>query len=244
MQDQSVFLVGVSGVSSSGKTTLARLLRDTWPNTVILHEDDFYKPISELPLKEGLVDYDCLESVDQDQLAEAVQYIKSHAALPPTLDSREDQNTVGEVQVDQAVVAEWREKALQISSKAHNKAPLFLVDGFLLYSQRMRDVWQTFDLKLFLRTSFGTAKARREARSGYVTIEGFWEDPPEYVDIVVWPNYAKEHAFLFHYGDVEGPYDLVACEAIGVKPVPVDAENDMTACFDWACKMLAQLYKS
>lgn len=36
-------VVGLSGCSSSGKTTLARLLRDIFPNTFILHEDDFYR---------------------------------------------------------------------------------------------------------------------------------------------------------------------------------------------------------
>jgi nicotinamide/nicotinate riboside kinase len=37
-------IIGISGPSSSGKTTLARLLRDIFPNTFILHEDDFYRP--------------------------------------------------------------------------------------------------------------------------------------------------------------------------------------------------------
>jgi nicotinamide/nicotinate riboside kinase len=41
------FMVGLSGCSSSGKTTLARLLRDIFPNAFILHQDDFYKPESE-----------------------------------------------------------------------------------------------------------------------------------------------------------------------------------------------------
>lgn len=36
-------VVGISGASSSGKTTLSRLLRDIFPNTFILHEDDFFK---------------------------------------------------------------------------------------------------------------------------------------------------------------------------------------------------------
>ena len=40
-------VVGISGASSSGKTTLARLLRDVFPGTFILHEDDFYKPEAE-----------------------------------------------------------------------------------------------------------------------------------------------------------------------------------------------------
>lgn len=41
--DRKAVVVGISGCSSSGKTTLARLLRDIFPNTFILHEDDFYK---------------------------------------------------------------------------------------------------------------------------------------------------------------------------------------------------------
>jgi nicotinamide/nicotinate riboside kinase len=40
-------VVGLSGCSSSGKTTLARLLRDIFPHTFILHEDDFYRPENE-----------------------------------------------------------------------------------------------------------------------------------------------------------------------------------------------------
>lgn len=41
--DRKAVIVGISGCSSSGKTTLARMLRDIFPNTFILHEDDFYK---------------------------------------------------------------------------------------------------------------------------------------------------------------------------------------------------------
>jgi nicotinamide/nicotinate riboside kinase len=48
MSEHKAFIVGVSGCSSSGKTTLARLLRDIFPGSVILHEDDFYKPEEEL----------------------------------------------------------------------------------------------------------------------------------------------------------------------------------------------------
>ena len=46
-ETRKAVIVGISGSSSSGKTTLARLLRDVFPNTFILHEDDFYKPEDE-----------------------------------------------------------------------------------------------------------------------------------------------------------------------------------------------------
>lgn len=45
--DKRALVVGISGCSSSGKTTLARLLRDIFPSSLILHEDDFYKPETE-----------------------------------------------------------------------------------------------------------------------------------------------------------------------------------------------------
>ena len=47
MSENKALIVGVSGCSSSGKTTLARLLRDIFPHTFILHEDDFYRPENE-----------------------------------------------------------------------------------------------------------------------------------------------------------------------------------------------------
>lgn len=47
MPPKRALIVALSGCSSSGKTTLARLLRDIFPNTFILHEDDFYRPEAE-----------------------------------------------------------------------------------------------------------------------------------------------------------------------------------------------------
>lgn len=88
------------------------------------------------------------------------------------------------------------------------------------------------------------AKARREARSGYVTLEGFWQDPPGYVDKVVWPNYVKDHAFMFADGDPEGPLNEAVCKDMAIEVMPSAAEDDMTRCLDWACKILEQRLKS
>ena len=41
-------IIGISGFTSSGKTTLARLLADILPGGAsIIHGDDYYKPESE-----------------------------------------------------------------------------------------------------------------------------------------------------------------------------------------------------
>lgn len=81
-------------------------------------------------------------------------------------------------------------------------------------------------------------KQRREARSGYVTLEGFWEDPPGYVDDIVWPNYVQDHAFLFVDGNVEGDIDSEACKTLNLEVMPADGMADMTKCLDWACDIV------
>lgn len=80
-----------------------------------------------------------------------------------------------------------------------------LLDGFLLYyPPKFSNVMSLLDIKFFLQVSRAKATQRREARDGYVTLEGFWKDPPGYVDKIVWPNYVEAHKWMFADGDVEG----------------------------------------
>lgn len=78
------------------------------------------------------------------------------------------------------------------------------LDGFLLYTPDLESVMKLLDLRVFLLASRAKAIERRAARDGYVTLEGFWKDPPGYVEKVVWPNYVEAHSWLFKTGDVEG----------------------------------------
>lgn len=235
---QKAILIGISGVSSSGKTTLSRLLRDIFPDTFILHEDDFYKTDKEIPYKGDVQDWDCLESINLPELEQALDFIKSNGNLPPTLESKEDSNSVGESGVDKARVAELKEQA-HANDSNQKRLPIAIIDGFLLFSDDMKAIRELFDVKLFLRTDYKTAKSRREARSGYVTLEGFWEDPPGYVDNIVWPNYVKDHAFLFHDGDVEGQLREDVSQKLDIKAMPKDAQGNMTACLEWAYEMVS-----
>ncbi|GAB7349146.1 hypothetical protein MBLNU459_g8086t1 [Dothideomycetes sp. NU459] len=235
---QKAILIGISGVSSSGKTTLSRLLRDIFPDTFILHEDDFYKTDKEIPYKGDVQDWDCIESINLPELEQALDYIKTNGILPPNLYSKEDSNSVGESGVDRNRVAELKEQA-HAQSSDQKRLPIAIIDGFLLFSDDMKAIRELFDVKLFLRTDYKTAKKRREARSGYVTLEGFWEDPPGYVDNIVWPNYAKDHAYLFHGGDVEGKLNEDVCQKLGIHAMPKEAQGSMTACLEWAFQVVS-----
>ena len=179
MHEHNAILIGISGVSSSGKTTLARLLRDIFPNTFVLHEDDFYKTDADIPVNDsagGVADWDCLEAIDLPGLENALKYIKVNGMPPPDLLSKEDKNDVGPCEIDRKVVdrLEWQASRWMFQ----DVPPIAIIDGFLLYAEGMKQVRELFDVRALLRTDCATGKARRENRQGYVTVEGFWEDPP------------------------------------------------------------------
>lgn len=237
MAASKAILIGISGPSSSGKTTLSRLLRDILPTTFILHEDDFYKTDTEIPdhPTAKVQDWDCLESINLPALDSALRHIRANGTSPPDFQSKEDQNSVGKSGVDESVVSELKARAQKAFAGTGQVA---IIDGFLLFSEEMQEIRSLFDVKLFLRTDYAIAKQRREARSGYVTLEGFWKDPPGYVDQVVWPNYVKDHAFLFENGDVEGHLMSDVCDHLDIQGMPEEAYGDMTKCLEWAYDIL------
>jgi len=104
----------------------------------------------------------------------------------------------------------------------------------------MLSIQPHIDIKLFLRVSYAKAKARREARSGYVTLEGFWEDPPGYVDKIVWPNYVQDHKWMFEDEDVEGALKENIVEEWKVKCQDRGLDKDMTTTLDWAVELLME----
>lgn len=192
-------------------------------------------------------------------MTEAIAYIRQHAEIPvskkhhkppcklkayiltlhqPTLESQEDQNSVGKCPVSDALIAELRDKVSAAIPADHplrqSRLRICLFDGFLLYSKSMTGLKPSLDVKILLRASYAQAKARREARDGYVTLEGFWKDPPGYVDDIVWPNYVKEHSWLFENGDVEGKYnqDVLQQEGILV-PGGEAVDREMSETLQW-----------
>ncbi|PHH82824.1 hypothetical protein CDD82_4696 [Ophiocordyceps australis] len=221
-KDATALVVAISGCSSSGKTTLARLLRDLFPNTFILHQDDFYRPESELPYRSGLLNWDCVQAIDVSAMADALSYIRQHAAFPPTLHSKEDRNSVGKCPVPASLIAALKARVDASLPPDHalrrGALRLCLLDGFLLYAPSVAALKPYLDIKFFLRASRANAKLRREARDGYATLEGFWKDPPGYVDKIVWPCYVDEHSWMFQDADVQGPYrhDVLRSEGICV----------------------------
>jgi len=238
-------ILGLSGPSSSGKTTVARLLRSIFPHTLILHEDDFYRPEEQLPFRSGLRDWDCAAALDIPSLVSALNFIRGNGRLPEWLVSKEDQNSVGVRGVSEDVVEEMKNKVgewLEGRGKGlvGEEKKLVIMDGFLLYGESVKEVREAIDIRLMLRAGFKEAKERREKRTGYVTLEGFWEDPPGYVEKVVWPGYVEEHGFLFVNGDVDGKVDAEVVGRIGIEMCPGEGEWNLSGVLEWAVSAIME----
>lgn len=130
------------------------------------------------------------------------------------------------------------------SSAASTPSPqwpsLLILDGFLLLTPALESLHPLFDIKILLRASYAAAKARREARNGYVTLDGFWQDPPGYFDAVVWPGYVEGHEGFFEGGDVDGAVREGVCREVGieVQPAEMGRENGLGEVLEWVVSIV------
>jgi nicotinamide/nicotinate riboside kinase len=177
-----------------------------------------------------------------------LRHIHSHGALPSQLYSKEDQNSVGESGVSNADVKRHHEAVVSWLNdlrlpESIRSITICILDGFLLYSDPAKPSIPTsitglLDLKLFIRSDYARTKTRREARKGYVTLEGFWEDPEGYVDEVVWPNYVTEHKWMFNDGDVDmGDLEWTVHEE-GILVGPGKGEKSMGELLTWCIETI------
>ena len=124
-------------------------------------------------------------------------------------------------------IAALRRRALEWPEEA-KKRRIVLVEGILLFSPHapLSVLAELYNIKVLLRSTHKAAKTRREARNGYVTLEGFWQDPPGYFDKVVWPGFERTYGSLFSGGDVEGQVDKKRVEEMGVVIGPLLGDED------------------
>ncbi|KAF7527744.1 hypothetical protein PCG10_002212 [Penicillium crustosum] len=201
---EKAVIIGISGPSSSGKTTLARLLQrvfcgvnlkseDSPLNTFIIHEDDFYFPDDKIPYTttasgEKIQDWDTASAIDIPFLSQALHYVRENGTLPPRLRSKEDQNDVTDSGVSDEVVQELRDivgsRLRNVLADKNTESPtIAFLEGFLLFAPPeqeqhvLRSVHDAINLPLFLPAAYELVKARREGRSGYVTV-GPAPEPP------------------------------------------------------------------
>ncbi|KAF7592459.1 ribosylnicotinamide kinase [Aspergillus hancockii] len=154
-------VVGISGPSSSGKTTLARLLQRIFSKaeeslrTFIIHEDDFYFPDDQIPYTttasgKTVQDWDTIDAIDIKFLSSTLSYVRERGRLPPRLKSVQDLNEKTDSGVDEETILQLqKEVASRVRSLLQQqqhadpgsegtvsqvKRTVAFLEGFLLYS--------------------------------------------------------------------------------------------------------------
>lgn len=110
---------------------------------------------------DGLADWDCAGAIDFPAMARALRHVHAHGTLPHDLDSKEDQNAIGDSGVSEREVEEAR-RTVQRSGVEVNLA---IMEGFLLFHDD--GVMSGLDAKIFLRAPYekvGNGRACRQHR--------------------------------------------------------------------------------
>lgn len=215
-----------------------------------MYQDDFYKPDAEIPInsKTGLQDWDCPEAFDLKYMHQVIQSIKATRDVPSSFVSKEETNTLGESTVSDSQL-QHIEKKFESNETVKNTLYV-IIDGIMLYHDPELLI-PYLDLAIFLRSPYETLKKRREARAGYVTLDGFWKDPPGYFDDMVWPGYVKAYSYLFeknsanpdmtHKEEIErfdtAPLTEVAKNEYKIQ-IPKNNDWSMYQMLDWATDLI------
>ena len=243
-----VFLIGLSGPSSAGKTTLAHLLSRVFPSVVlILHADDFCKEFKDLPTVNGYLDADGPDGVDFGRMVEVLDYIKGNAGKTPADfkswqgDVFPGQDKIALELVPAGLLAKLSEK-VRSSGRNFKSLRFVIVDGLMLYN--IEAVRSRLDVRLLIRLSHDEAKRRRMTRQNYgasAKPEEFWKTE-DYFEKMVWRNYVAEHASFFEDQDVEGIADGKICATAGIEVQP-ELNIDVGTTLSWATDVILDSLK-
>ena len=241
-----VFLLGISGPSSAGKTTLAHLLTSIFTPHVqlLLHGDDFGKDISFIPTRNGYIDADGPNSVDFKNLVETLDYVKANGGKPPEKLKSWQSNVFQEATALQMVPMDTLKQLSDKISEQLGDAnhSIVIMEGFLLY--HLPDIRRRLDGKLFVRLDRREARRRRLTRPFYgaEAKEGeFWKTE-DYFEKMVWPNHVEQHADLFEDGNVEGSIDRKVCSERGIA-MQETMNVEVSQTLSWAVDIVISLLK-
>ncbi len=142
---KNIVVIGVSGGSASGKTTVVNRLKDICKDRVELISHDFYyKPFVELtPDERTRVNYDHPDAFDTELLIEHIKKLK--AAVP----------------IDRPVYSYIENTRLPETVRV-NPAKVIIIDGFMIFENK--ELRELMDIKVFVDTDADERLIRRIIR--------------------------------------------------------------------------------
>ncbi|CAK9300825.1 unnamed protein product [Gordionus sp. m RMFG-2023] len=154
-----LLIVGISGVTNGGKSTLALKLKELWTISSIIHIDELTKPMNKLKY-DSILDYhnwDEVETYDWERIKKEV-----------TISS-------------QNLLNSSRQLACLLNFyNLHEHHPILFIEGILLFNSPIDEI---FDIRIFFTLDKEECWKRRKERV-YEPPE-----PPGYFEKYCWPLY-------------------------------------------------------
>ncbi len=142
---KNIVVIGVSGGSASGKTTVVNRLKDICKDRVELISHDFYyKPFEKLtPEERTRVNYDHPDAFDTELLIEHIKKLKAAASI------------------DRPVYSYIENTRLPETVRV-NPAKVIIIDGFMIFENK--ELRELMDIKVFVDTDADERLIRRIIR--------------------------------------------------------------------------------
>lgn len=161
-------IIGISGVTCSGKTSLSNEIHAKLPNSVIINQDDYFLPMDS-PLHTTVpelnhINFDIMSSLDMQ---------KMHADILKVIQGSNN-----------------NAESCKNSHGGPGNKKLLIVEGFLIFSYK--PISDLCNLRYFITLSKEVCWERRKLR----TYEP--PDVPGYFDKIVWPEYLKHKSEILN----------------------------------------------
>ncbi len=142
---KNVIVIGVSGGSASGKTTVANRIKEEFKDSVeLLSHDFYYLPHDELPLEQrAKLNYDHPNAFDTERLIRDIKLLKQYIPI--------------ERPVYSYVVHNRLPETVKVSP-----AKVIIVEGFMIYENT--ELRELMDIKVFVDTDADERLIRRIIR--------------------------------------------------------------------------------
>ena len=145
-------IIGIAGPTSSGKSTLCRILAERY-NANHIKMDDFFKGKEFYPKYKNWFNWEVPENIEFSLLIDALQKLKSGKEVTIPIYSKSQEEKIG--------------------MRTVIPKNITVVEGFLLfYNEQLRDL---FDLRIFVDASEEAQKQRRKAREPNLDMRYFDE---------------------------------------------------------------------
>ncbi|MDP4039700.1 MAG: AAA family ATPase [Candidatus Pacearchaeota archaeon] len=161
-----VYLICVAGSTGSGKSTLVYTLQEQFPELIeVIYFTDYQKSIEQVPVYQGMKNWDCLEAIDFDKLFLDLTKLKEGKDFKIMTKNEKYNPSYSE---------NWKRVPHMIKSKK-----IIFIEGYMaLANEKVR---QLYDLSIFLDLSTEERMKRRRTK----------KQNPEYIEKILIPMQKK-----------------------------------------------------